>query len=242
MPLGGYRRVHSLATKWGTSVPGAALCLASKQFHLECTTFLYASATFFFQSPNRLANFLNHTPQVYLNNVMRLQLEHVTYGNPFNPDDIIWKTKHDARWAAVCAQAAAALPHLRDLNVVLDVREVPLRFWPKETWIKPLLAFTSLLSHTHTKNDAKSGSKVGEPYLKHVSVRIRSVWLKEGIFGDADLTRACHALHHAFGKVVERKIWGWDDASAMLDYIELALKPESKYRRFRDHLSLNPAW
>ncbi|KAJ9668741.1 hypothetical protein H2201_000985 [Coniosporium apollinis] len=236
--LGKHDRINIASTNWKTSVPGAALCLTSKQFYAECTAFLYASASFFFQSPNRVANFLTKTPQVYLDNVTRLQLEHVTYGEPIDPDNIVWKTKHDAKWAAVCAQAAAALPHLQELSIVLDVREVPLRFWPREAWIKPLLSFTTLLSHT--RPNPKSGDP--EPHLQHVSVKIRSVYLKPDVFEDKKLTQACHALHWEFGKVVQRKILGWDDESAMLEYVELALKPESKHRRFRDYLNFNPPW
>jgi len=236
--LGKHELVNAASTNWKTSVPGAALCLTSKQFHAECTAFLYASASFFFQSPNRVANFLTKTPQVYLDNVTRLQLEHVTYGEPINPDNIVWKTKHDAKWAAVCAQAAAALPRLQELSIVLDVREVPLRFWPRESWIKPLLSFTTLLSHTHP--NPKSGDP--EPHLQHVSVRIRSVYLKPDVFEDKKLTQACHVLHWEFGKVVQRMVLGWDAESAMLEYVELALKPESKYRRFRDYLNFNPPW
>jgi hypothetical protein len=146
-PLGKYIHVEGLKTQWQFSA--SALHLVNKQISRECMSFLYSTITVFTQSSNRLDNFFSVVPKQNLEHVTRLNLDHQTYGEAKDISQVTWKPKHDTKWDRTCKNAVMQLPNVQELQINLDVRDVPLRFSFREPWVKTLLHFRRLQSLKH---------------------------------------------------------------------------------------------
>ena len=243
--LGQYLRVHGMSTDWGTSF--CALILVSKQISLEVIPLLYASTTFVFAAPCRLSNFMACISKPSLEWVQKLHVHYSTYGNPKYTKDLTWVTRHNTRWTSIFQQAASLLKGLRELRIWLHVTETPLRFSLQATWVQPLLAFRHLTrplesAHTPTNPHFLSHNAprsitveptVQKP-LTNIHIALTTRWTRPFIFYDSELADACTALHNLFAEVIKRRMLGWSEADAMVEYREAW---EERYQKWQHHLN-----
>jgi hypothetical protein len=218
--LGRYRRVEGLRTCWSTSL--SALTLVSKQVHKETIVFLYQKATFVFDAPRRIQDFLEMVPKVGLVCITKLQLHYTTYRNPKYKKDVVWQKKHIQSWTAACRKASKRLTNLEELEVWLWLSD---KAWfdLHESYIQPLLQFRRLAC-----GEQRS--------LSTVKVHFNECWLR---FADIEIHRAAMELHQLWGEAISKAMLGKTQKEAMGE-LEAAWK---RHRRFHHVLGyLHTGW
>ncbi|OCL15303.1 hypothetical protein AOQ84DRAFT_384098 [Glonium stellatum] len=242
--LGKYLRVHGMSTDWKTSF--CALILVSKQINSEFIPLLYTSTTFVFAAPCRLSNFMAHISRPSLEWIRKLHVHYSTYGNPKYTEDLIWEKKHTICWTTRFQQAASLLKGLRELRIWLHVTETPLHFSLQAAWVQPLLAFRRLteplespcsLTNTPSLSNNAPDSVSAEHGLQkpftNIHIVLTTRWTRPYIFYDSELAEACTALHNLFAEAIRRRMLGWSEADAMVEYREAW---EERYKKWQHHL------
>jgi hypothetical protein len=216
--LGKFTRAEGMKTRWHLSISG--LHLANKQIYHECIVYLYASVAIFAQSSRRLENFLTAVPKKSLIFITRLKLDHQTYGHPRDAKMEVWKRKADERWMETCKLAVRRLSGLRELEVNVDVRDIPLRFTLHEKWVRPLLFFA------HRKNTLrKTVVNVFTPEIRNTAVDVYSdqwvgymPWYVRMLVERHEGVREMYRL---FGKAIAKRIGGMCEDCALEEYREV---------------------
>ncbi|KAF2842786.1 hypothetical protein M501DRAFT_915309, partial [Patellaria atrata CBS 101060] len=188
----------------------AGLLLTCKQLNIEASVFFYAQTTFQFYTLNRLDNFLKVPTASTLALVNHLKLDFNTYGHPGETQWERYKEAHDASLLRIFTLTAQALPGLTTLSLILSVMDRPLRFTLAESWVAPLLAFST------TRN----------PRLKNVTVSLRSPWTKRKFMGKSAMWKTSVLTHAFFSQAIRRIITGSDEEKALVDYVRFI---EQKY-------------
>ena len=114
------------------------------QVRNEATTVFYGKSSFGFTSLHVMRRFLSSIGPMAAAAIQRIYIQHATYGEPCRTKDVHWKTAHDERWDEFCQDIGTCLPGLKELRVLLQVNERPLRVDLAEDWVGPLLAFQRL--------------------------------------------------------------------------------------------------
>ena len=128
----------------------SALLLTCRQIYSESAQIFYESATFVFHSACRLRNFLVTVRPSCLAAVRSLCFHHTTYGHPKFPADEKWKAIHLRKLTSTISRCVSLMKNVSDIQLSLQVDEVPLRLSLDEYWVKPLLKFALLpLRHVH---------------------------------------------------------------------------------------------
>jgi len=213
---GKYKRVHGINTAWKTSIPGFSLMLANKQLGKEIPSFLYSTPTFLFRHANKLLRFIKTVPATSLQHLTKLKLEHTTYGEPQYYENVIWKTKHAAKWLKVCQLAAATFTGLESLDITLKVLDTPFRLSMKEVWLQPVFAFASRAAPTGRTEPLDLGIELHSTYTDFALPTEVSAWRQ--IQAARAKRTAFRELHGAFAEAVRRVVVGWDEESALVEY------------------------
>ena len=136
------RRSHEANPPKLVLAPGpAALMLTCKQIHNEVIGILYGGSCFAFNSVRVLEKFLDTINGIAKLSITKLYLRHGTYGEPRFQRDHWWKMQHDDRWEFACWRISKCCPNLRELEVRLQINDLPLNLNLKANWVQPLLCF-----------------------------------------------------------------------------------------------------
>jgi hypothetical protein len=232
-PLGKYTTVKGLQTNWFSSL--FAIHLVCKQLHAETLPYIYSTTVFVFDASNRLKTFLNVVSKPKLEHITKLQLHYETYGCPQLLKDRIWQEKHNKSWVSSCASASKELVGLQELKIWIQVRDSPLRFNLRESWVLPLLPFRRL-GRTPPSTTNISEPEVVKPRegkLEIVDIVLRSKWHDYQFARNSQLEKACKALHILFGGAIRDAILGAKEEAAMTAFND-AWKGE--YHLWQHHL------
>ena len=127
-----------------------ALLLTCRQIYSESAPILYKSTAFVFHSACRLRNFLVSVRPFCLAAVKSIYFHHTTYGHPKFPVDEAWKAGHLRKLLNTIGRCVSLMKSVTNLQLSLQVDEVPLRLSLDEYWVKPFLKFAALpLRHVH---------------------------------------------------------------------------------------------
>ena len=152
----------------------AALLLTCRQINQETCPLFYASNSFSFSSFVVLETFLSSISIVAKSAIKSLVLGHGTYGDPSETKFLRWKIIHDERWAAVCWQAANELINLENLQVRLQINDIPLQLNLEASWAAPLLAFRGRnLKEAHITLLLHGGYGLGDGRLQNCARVVR---------------------------------------------------------------------
>ncbi|KAB2571544.1 hypothetical protein DBV05_g9791 [Lasiodiplodia theobromae] len=233
-----YRRRHNAspanpseqppATKWPTSV--GALVLTNRQIHSEALSFFYATPLFTFETTNALLRFLALLPPHKLAYIRKLQIAHTTYGDPVNPRDDMWKARHERAWARAMGETARLLTGLQLLRCRVVANERPLVFGLGVGWAQALTkAWSAACQRTMTPEETR---KKGGLEPLRVEIAVQSAWVVKGAdMPNGHLRRALVELHRLFAEAVRRRLYGWSEEDAMVEY---NLVKFDKYKRLSE--------
>lgn len=136
------RRSHEANSPKLVLAPGlAALMLTCKQIHNEVIGIFYGGSCFAFNSVRVLEKFMGTISHIAKLSITKLYLRHGTYGEPRFQRDHWWKMQHDDRWEFACWRISDSCPNLRELEVRLQINDIPLNLNLKANWVQPLLCF-----------------------------------------------------------------------------------------------------
>lgn len=230
-----YRRRHNAstanpseqppATKWPTSV--GALVLTNRQIHSEALPFFYATLLFTFETTNALLRFLALLPPHKLAYIRKLQISHTTYGDPVDPHDDMWKARHERAWMRAMDKAARLLTGLQLLRCRVVANERPLVFGLGVGWAQALTkAWSAACQRTAPEETTR---KKGGLEPLQVEIAVHSAWVVKGaLMPNGHLRRALVELHRLFAEAVRRRLYGWSEEDAMVEY---NLVKFDKYKR-----------
>ena len=118
-----------------------SLLRTCRKIHDEALPLCYASASFGFWSRRLLETFLSIINPIAKASIMRLLVQHETYGDPYHTEDVRWKTVHDLKWEICCEMVSRELIGLRDLTILLKINDRPLKLNTTADWAQSLLTF-----------------------------------------------------------------------------------------------------
>ncbi|GME45176.1 hypothetical protein GTA08_BOTSDO03075 [Neofusicoccum parvum] len=208
-------------TDWTRSA--GALVRTSRQIHAEALPFFYATAFFIFSAPRALRRFLALLPPRKLALVRKLHVAHATYGDPATPADGVWKVRSDEAWAVAMREAAARLTGLEVLRVRVVVNERPLVFGLGAEFVRALMVWGEASrpggGWGGEGYDVVRQRGVAEREPLRVEVAVQSAWVAKGAaMPDRRLAEAHVELHRLFSEAVRRRLLGWSEADAMVEY------------------------
>lgn len=184
-------------TNWRAS--WSALSVTNKKVHEETVSFMYGGTTFYFQDSARLIYFLTTVPESSLQHVRALHLAHQSYGDPQYVHDTPWKDKYEASFQRACELAAAKLPALTSLHVALDIRDTPLRFTLRESWLQPLYALAPALNPRLAADPRRSFADAAgatQLLLADIKLSLHTVYTSSDWERDMDRHLAWLKRHH----------------------------------------------
>ncbi|OJD32788.1 uncharacterized protein BKCO1_3600045 [Diplodia corticola] len=240
------RRGHTTTTsptKWTTS-PGA-LVLTCRQIHHEALPFFYAAPFFIFSAPRPLLRFLALVPPPKLALVRKLHVAHATYGDPTRPRDEAWRTRHQAAWKRAMDEAARLLVGLAVLRCRVVANERPLVFaLASAAWARTLVEAwgPACQRQRQQPGEGKEREKEKEMVVAtvggapqgplRVEIAVQSAWVVKGAYMPNEALRtALVELHRLFAEGVRRRMCGWSEEDAMLDF---NLAKFEKYKRLSE--------
>jgi hypothetical protein len=120
----------------------AALLFTSKMISMEALTLFYSIHSFGFTSRSLLEKFLATIAPAAKASIYRIYIQHGTYGDPYQWDNIAWKTIHDGKWERLCERISEEMTGLEDLRVHLRINDHPIRLDLSAEWTASLLVFS----------------------------------------------------------------------------------------------------
>ena len=118
-----------------------ALILACRTTYTESIALYYSLHSFGFTSRRVLERFLSTINPAAKAAITALYIQHGTYGDPGLTVDIPWKILHDSRWQTCCENMSNDLINLKELRIVFQVNDRPLKLNLTAEWVEPLLEF-----------------------------------------------------------------------------------------------------
>ncbi|MCJ1404698.1 hypothetical protein MMC11_007924 [Xylographa trunciseda] len=118
-----------------------SLLRTCRQIHDESLSFCYSEASFGFWSRKLLEKFLSTINFAAKTSITRLLIQHETYGDPYNTEDVRWKIVHDLKWETCCERVSRELSGLRNLTVLMKINDRPLILNMTADWATSLLTF-----------------------------------------------------------------------------------------------------
>lgn len=105
----------------------------------EATTCLYANTTFRFDSMLTIHKFLNVAPAEGVKAILKLELQHRTYGEPKLMEHRKWKQRHDKKWFQTCRRISGQMTGIEELRIDLQICDWPTQLNLAAAWAKPLM-------------------------------------------------------------------------------------------------------
>jgi hypothetical protein len=105
----------------------AALPFAGKKISMEAMTLFYSIRSFGFVSRSLLEKFLatiNHAGEA---SISRICIQHSTYDDPIQLDNIAWKKLRDGKWGYPCKGFSEELTGLDDLRSHIRMNDHPIQ-------------------------------------------------------------------------------------------------------------------
>ncbi|KAL0257898.1 hypothetical protein SLS55_007066 [Diplodia seriata] len=205
-------------TKWATS-PGA-LVLTCRKIHTEALPFFYALPFFIFSAPRALLRFLALLPPAKLALVRKLHVAHATYGDPMDPDDERWRARHARAWKRAMDEAARLLTGLRVLRCRVVANERPLVFalgGSAAPWAEVLVDAWGAACRREAPDERQMRAGALGPL--RVEIAVQSAWVVKGAYMPNETLRgALVELHRLFAEAVRRRMCGWSEEDAMVEY------------------------
>ena len=118
-----------------------ALLRTCRTTYNEAVALYYSLHSFGFTSRRVLERFLLTINPAAKSAITALYLQHQTYGDPFHTVDIPWKALHDSRWKKCCENISNDLVNLKELRILFQINDRPLRLNLTAEWVEPLLLF-----------------------------------------------------------------------------------------------------
>ncbi|KAJ9635747.1 uncharacterized protein PV06_05845 [Exophiala oligosperma] len=126
----------------GQNTP-VAMLFTCRQMYQELRQLIYSRTTFCFDRFVVINKFLNRVQKASATSIERLEVIHKGYSEPELMADREWKSRHDARWAAMLKRVKAELTGLRRLKLDLTIYDWPCSLDITEGWARPLLDLAS---------------------------------------------------------------------------------------------------
>ena len=126
-------------TPLGTMKNRAALLGSCHQIRAEAMDFIYARATFNFESPKLIDMFLNVAPAQGVRSIRKIELVHSTGGEPQLTAMREWKIRHDLKWQSTCERIAMEMTGLEELKLRLRICDWPTELNQAACWAQPIL-------------------------------------------------------------------------------------------------------
>ncbi|KAH7062267.1 hypothetical protein B0J12DRAFT_763352 [Macrophomina phaseolina] len=198
--------------------------------------FFYATPFFIFSAPNALLAFLRLLPAPKLALIRKAHIAYATYGDPYASADAEWKARSERTWARAMREASEKLVGLAVLRVRVVVNERPLVFGFGEPWAKALMVWAAACQREVDVDPRTGRPSPGAlaPLRMEIGVQSAFVMRKARMPEDA-LRGALVELHQLFAEAVRRKLCGWSEQDAM---IEFRLTKFEKYKRLAERYPL----
>jgi hypothetical protein len=231
-PLGSRDVNQGLRTIWPSSL--CSLILVCKQVHTETIKDFYGRITFVFNAPRRIDNFLSTASALCIQNITRLQLHYIAYGEPRYANDCSWMEKHRKTWRRACEKISKKLTGLQELEIWVHNSHPAPKFNLGVDWVQPLIQFRRLTTSPKLIGNRRHyDDRRAQPVLKTVNVHVDT---NTAVLLDPRnrvLTTASMELHRLFGQAISLIILGYSADEAMKEF-DAAWT--GKYRLWQYHL------
>ncbi|KAK8175567.1 hypothetical protein IWX90DRAFT_412103 [Phyllosticta citrichinensis] len=200
---------------------GASLLSTCRRTYWESRGFLYSRSIFMFSSSKRLLRFITIVSSESLALVRHVQITQAMCGIHIYSEPGFLRDRYENDWLSVMQVAASRLTGLRDLEVWLCVTYSPVHFDFSRAWAQSILAFGT------TRPSIRSSDSIVHPEYDGCPSNVQlELWgyplqrLTPSVCNDASIR-----LHVAFAEALRRRMMGWSDADALVDF----KKAESQY-------------
>jgi hypothetical protein len=223
---------QGLGTIWTSSL--CSLILVCKQIHKETIRDFYGRITFVFNVPRRIDKLLGTVSALCIQNITKMHLHYVVYGEPMYTKDCPWLEKHRRSWRWACTSISKKLTGLQELEIWIYNSHPAPKFNLSVDWIQPLIQFRRLTTSPEMIDNAwHYNNQLAHPTLKTVNVHVDTN--TAALFDPKNdvLTNVAMELHRLFGRAISLAILGHTADEAMEEF-DAAWT--GKYRLWQYHL------
>jgi hypothetical protein len=114
--------------------------------------------------------------------------------------------------------AATAFPSLRRLQVVLDIRDEPLRFGLYEPWVLPLYPFNLRCASLSEVDIILATRELDDNYIDPRNTKMWAGYPPQTVQRLVARYETCKRLHLLFGQAIAIKLLGTGDEDSLVEY------------------------